>query len=180
ARHLSQRGLSPRRQARGAQLREGSGGRDVDAGALALVFAALAGIDVSAAARAIQPGELVVLTIQLDHPAAQVRVRAFDRELQPFVDANGVWRVLVGIDLDTKPGRHPVAIDAGPEHTTYDLEVKPKRFRTRTLSVDEAFVTPPPSAAERIARENELLQRTWESSAPERLWALFERPVADP
>jgi murein DD-endopeptidase MepM/ murein hydrolase activator NlpD len=59
--------------------------------------------------------------------------------------------------------------------------VRPKAFRTRRLTVDPDFVTPPPSAAERIARDARLLQATWASSAPERLWTgSFVAPVGEP
>lgn len=130
------------------------------------------------AARAIQPGELVVLTIDAG-PAAPVRVRAFGRELTPFRSDAG-WRVLVGIDLDVRPGTHPVEIETGGTPIVRDLVVLPKTFRTRRLTVDPDFVTPPPSAAERIAADAKLLQATWRSSVYERLWTgAFIRPVAD-
>jgi murein DD-endopeptidase MepM/ murein hydrolase activator NlpD len=59
--------------------------------------------------------------------------------------------------------------------------VKPKTFKTRRLTVDPDFVTPPPSAEARIEADAKLLAQTWTSSAPERLWsAPFTRPVNDP
>jgi len=51
-------------------------------------------------------------------------------------------------------------------------------FRTRRLTVNEAFVTPPASEQARIDREAALLNSVWNASAPERLWAAaFVRPV---
>ena len=56
--------------------------------------------------------------------------------------------------------------------------MKPRVFRTRRLTVDEAFVTPPPSEQERIDREAALLADVWKSPAAERLWTgAFVRPV---
>src|SRR5215213_8638150 len=70
-------------------------------------------ITITAAARSIQPGELIVFTIVTPSPAAEVRVHAFTRDWQPFrVDARR-WRVLVGIDLDVAPGSYEVAVDTG-------------------------------------------------------------------
>jgi murein DD-endopeptidase MepM/ murein hydrolase activator NlpD len=147
-----------------------------------LALALSAAIEVSVQARAVQPGELAVLTIALPEHRDRLSVRAFDRAAQPFAIDDRTWRALIGIDLDTAPGTYRVAIDAGDGmRTAYSLVVRPKRFRTRRLTVDEAFVTPPPALEERIAREAALLARTWEHSAPERLWtAPFVRPVLEP
>jgi murein DD-endopeptidase MepM/ murein hydrolase activator NlpD len=142
-------------------------------------------VTVTAAARAIRPGELVVLTISTPAPAASAQVHAFDRDWIPFrVDAR-TWRVLVGIDLDVAPGSHAVGVTVGSgatkAATTYPLVVTPRAFRTRRLTVAQAFVTPPPEMADRIQQEALMLQQLWRSSAPERLWeGAFVRPVPDP
>jgi murein DD-endopeptidase MepM/ murein hydrolase activator NlpD len=142
-----------------------------------------AALQVTAAARSQQPGELVVLTIRTTETVQSVHVRAFNRSVLPFrVDA-GTWRALVGIDLDAVPGTYSVSIDANPgaHHASYDLVVAPRRFRTRTLTVDPAFVTPPAAERERIERESQLLAATWRHSAAERLWTgAFVRPVPQP
>src|SRR5580765_1937825 len=82
-------------------------------------------------------------------PAVKVTVSA--RGIQP-----GEF-VVVGIDLDVKPGSYPVAIDVGSgkttEHVTHTLLVRSKAFPTRQLKVDDAFVNPPASAQERIAQD---------------------------
>jgi hypothetical protein len=147
-----------------------------------LAIALSAAIQVSIQARAVQPGELVVLTIALPQHRDHVSLRAFDRPVQAFPIDDRRWRALVGVDLDAAPGTYPVAVEAGGAMTTtYSLVVRPKRFRTRRLTVDEAFVTPPAAVEERIAREAALLSTVWEHSAPERLWsAPFIRPVSEP
>ncbi|MBI3491980.1 MAG: peptidoglycan DD-metalloendopeptidase family protein [Acidobacteria bacterium] len=136
------------------------------------------GIEITARSRAMQPGELVVLTIALPHHADRVNVRAFGRDAVAFADDDRQWRALVGIDLAVKTGTYPVTVDAGGLHARYDLLVTPHRFPTRRLTVDEAFVTPPPSEEDRIAREAKLLAGVWNAPAPERLWNdRFVRPV---
>jgi murein DD-endopeptidase MepM/ murein hydrolase activator NlpD len=132
--------------------------------------------------RAVQPGELVVLTIAARPGVERVRVRAFGRDVAPFAAGDGSWQALVGIDLDVKPGTYPIAIEADPGklRTTYELVVKPHRFPTRRLTVDESFVNPPPSERERIEREAKLLEGVWHAPAAERLWTEpFVRPVAE-
>jgi murein DD-endopeptidase MepM/ murein hydrolase activator NlpD len=142
-------------------------------------------ISISAHSQSARKGDLVVLTITTLSPDAVPRVRAFNRTLLPFaVDATR-WRVLVGIDLETTPGVHFVEMETGAppdiERATYRLLVTPRTFRTRTLTVDDAFVNPPASAQERIARETAELNALWAASSPAKLWAgPFVRPVEDP
>ena len=159
------------------------GARAVAAAAFALALpAAAAPVSVDMRARAIQPGELVVLTITLSEPRATIRVRAFDRDQPAFpVDDGHVWRALVGIDLDVVPGRHAVSIEADGVQATHLLTVTKKTFPTRSLKVDEAFVNPPDAMRERIDAEARLLETVWTSPAPERLWTEpFVRPVPQP
>jgi murein DD-endopeptidase MepM/ murein hydrolase activator NlpD len=142
-------------------------------------------IHVSAERGPVRPGDVVVLTIETSTPSAPVRVRAFNRALLPFaVDAKR-WRVLIGIDLDTRVGSHEVTIEAGEspelERVVHRLVVTPRQFRTRTLTVDEAFVNPPAAALDRIARETAELNALWAASTAEKLWkGPFLRPVPDP
>ena len=152
------------------------------AAVLAALLLAPAPITITAKSRSLQPGELVVLSIALAEPADQVHVRAFDHDVVAYRDGEREWRALVGVDLDVKPGTHRVTVDAGTAgahaHATYDLVIVPRVFRTRRLTVNEAFVTPPPSEQARIDREAALLAGVWQSPAPERLWTgPFVRPV---
>src|SRR5258708_22205231 len=147
-----------------------------------VLLLAPAPIQITARSRSLQPGELVVLSIVLPEAADQIRVRAFDRNVPAYPDDDRAWRALVGIDLDVKPGTYPVTVDAGAgaahARATYDFVVKPRVFRTRRLTVNEAFVTPPPSEQERIDREAALLAGVWKAPAAERLWTgPFVRPV---
>ena len=136
-------------------------------------------ISVIADARSIRPGELVALTIRTGAPAASIRVRAFNREAPAYAIGDSRWLALVGIDLSVKPGTYPVAIETADERrTSHTLTVTARRFRTRTLKVDPAFVTPPPEEAERIAREARELEQIWKASEPSRQWeGAFVRPV---
>ena len=140
----------------------------------------LAAVEVDVTARSIQPGELVVLTVDAPGDADGVHVHAFGHEIEPFVVGGGRWRALVGIDLDVKAGPHVVTVEAGHARATRTLHVLPKSFPTRRLTVDPDFVTPPPSATERIERDQQRLAKAWQSSVATRLWTEpFARPVAD-
>jgi len=135
-------------------------------------------IELSVQSRTLGPGELVVLSIALPAPVEQLRVRAFDRDVPAFREGDRVWRALIGVDLDVRPGTYTITVAAGPANASYDLIVKPRTFRTRRLTVNEAFVTPPPSEQDRIKEEAALLAAVWRSPAGERLWTgEFVRPV---
>jgi murein DD-endopeptidase MepM/ murein hydrolase activator NlpD len=141
--------------------------------------AAPAPIQISARSRSIQPGEVVVLSIGGPEAAGPIHVRAFDHDVAAYRDGDRAWRAIVGIDLDVKPGTYPVTVSAVPgARATYQLVVKPRVFRTRRLTVNEDFVTPPASEQARIDREAALLTGVWSAPAAERLWTdRFVRPV---
>jgi murein DD-endopeptidase MepM/ murein hydrolase activator NlpD len=152
--------------------------------ALALWSSPIAGqappLTVDVNARDVQPGEVVVLTIQAPPGSGSVRVRALGRAIPAFPVGDNRWEAIVGIDLDVKPGPQAVSVEAVGARATRELVVKPKTFPTRRLKVDPGFVTPPPSAEAQIEADRKLLVRTWESSAAERLWTSpFVRPVND-
>jgi murein DD-endopeptidase MepM/ murein hydrolase activator NlpD len=141
-------------------------------------------ISVSVSARAVQPGELVLLKVNIPANAQSIRVRGMGREFPAFSESPTEWRALVGIDLDVKPGSYDISVVAGPsavDTSTYRLVVVPKTFATRQLTVDPAFVNPPPEAQARIQADAERLTRVWASSSPVRLWSgRFVRPVTAP
>jgi len=148
--------------------------------ALTLVQAP-APIAVSPRARSLRPGEVVVLSIMAPAASEAVRVRAFDTDIAAYKDGE-TWRAIVGIDLDVNPGTYRVAVESGAAENVsrgaFDLAIVARTFRTRRLTVDPAFVTPPASELPRIDRESALLAATWEASAMRRLWTTaFVRPV---
>lgn len=136
---------------------------------------------VTVAARSIQPGELAVLTVTTRTPLDEVRVLGFGQDLKPIRVNATEWKVLVGIDLETKPGRYDVSIITGATESgrlTQLLTVLPKTFATRKLTVAAAFVNPPAEEAARIKNDTERLNRVWASSSPESLWSgAWTRPV---
>jgi murein DD-endopeptidase MepM/ murein hydrolase activator NlpD len=142
------------------------------------VLGAQTPLRVTHVSRTLRPGEVLLLTVEA--PAGPVSVRAFDRDWPVDAVEPGRWRALIGIDLETKAGRHEVAISAGSSRTTYPLDVIRRVFATRRLTVDPALVNPPPEAAARIERETRELNEVWQASAPQRLWSgAFVRPVPD-
>jgi hypothetical protein len=145
---------------------------------LALALIPAQPLTVTHSARAIRPGEVVVLTIR--GAAAAITVRAFDREWRAFQADDHSWRVLMGIDMAIAPGRYDVVITGGAAQVVHPLVVTARQFPTRRLRVDPKLVIPPASERERIDRESRELEAAWQSSPAERLWrGPFVRPVPD-
>jgi murein DD-endopeptidase MepM/ murein hydrolase activator NlpD len=135
-------------------------------------------LTISARSRAVAPGEIVIVTITSTVPVAAPTVRAFNQPLSPYAVNDRTWRVLVGIDVDVAPGKHPVTVEAGAERLTHTLVVVSKQFPTRRLTVDDAFVNPPEAVQKRIQEESNLVAAIWKSPTSEALWkAPFVRPV---
>lgn len=137
------------------------------------------------AARALQPGELVMLTATLPDAATSVRVTAFGRDIPAFGRSDRRWTALVGIDVDEPPGAYTASIAArvGGEMVRVEepLVVGAKAFPTRRLTVDPAFVRPPAAALARIAAEAAFLRDVYAATATTRLWTgPIVRPVPDP
>ena len=113
-------------------------------------------------------------------PVESVRVRAFNRDLPSFGINKTTFSALVGVDLAVAPGTYRIAIESGVTRTLFPLLVTARKFATRTLNVDPAFVNPPPSAVPRIQREAKELEGIWQSMTP-KLWeGTFVAPVPQP
>ncbi|HYK87296.1 MAG TPA: M23 family metallopeptidase [Acidobacteriota bacterium] len=135
-------------------------------------------------ARSLQPGEVVLLSVETSEPLRGVEGTAFGRKylfysgLKPVV-----WQGLIGVDLDVRPGRYPVRIqgmlgDGTTVNATHLLEIRGKRFPTRRLQVDEKFVTPPKELEERIRRESKRVGEIFAAMTPQKMWdGAFAAPV---
>jgi len=133
--------------------------------------------------RSLQPGEVVVFTVESPRPLSRLQASAFERTFPCHADDGRSWTCLVGIDLDARPGRCPVSLSgtdtAGkPASAQAILAVASRSFPTRRLTVDEKFVSPPKEALARIRRESEKVRGIFESVSDEQWWrGPFARPV---
>jgi murein DD-endopeptidase MepM/ murein hydrolase activator NlpD len=140
---------------------------------------------ISHAARALVPGEAVLLTFKAGAGSlASLRGTAFGQPFSGYPGASpDTWHALVGIDLATRPGRFAITVEArladgSPVSMSTELNVGPKTFATRRLTVAPEFVTPPPAEQARIDRERLLLDRVLSAISPRHLWEDgFGRPV---
>ncbi|HKE84331.1 MAG TPA: M23 family metallopeptidase [Vicinamibacterales bacterium] len=140
-------------------------------------------LTVTTGARRLPPGGVVLVTMRASHPLTELEGRAFGRPVWFWSNADRTkWQGLVAAGLDAKPGPYTVtASGSGPSGmvtATLSLNVVPKQFQTRRLTVDPQFVNPPDAEAERIAREVKQMAEVFGHITPERLWrGAFELPV---
>ena len=139
-----------------------------------------ASLAVTIASRALQPGEVVVLTISGTKAGDRLQVTGLDQNWLTHEADASTRRALIGIDLDRKPGTYPVVVSAGSSRVTQDLVVVDKKFLTRNLTVDDAFVNPPEAVQARIAEEAARLTKLWQTLTPARIWSTpFKPPVPE-
>jgi murein DD-endopeptidase MepM/ murein hydrolase activator NlpD len=141
-------------------------------------------LEVTYEARALVPGEAVLLTFKAAGPLTTVRGTAFGQPFTGYAGASAdTWHALVGIDLSARPGRATVEVEArladgSPLAASVPFKVGAKTFATRRLTVAPEFVTPPPAEQARIERERLLLNRILSAMSPRHLWDDgFGRPV---
>lgn len=139
-------------------------------------------IRVTHQARSLQPGEVVLVTVNADFPLEQVEAGAFGKTFPFFRVQDETWRGLIGIDLSVKAGRYRIEVTAssqrGPLRTQRPIEVLDKSFPTRRLTVDEKYVSPPPETLERIRRESRKVSSIFARTASQKRWeGAFESPV---
>ena len=96
----------------------------------------------------------------------------------------GKWTGLVGIDLETKPGRYTLKgtvrfADGQTIELQQVFQVLPKEFPVQRIQVEEKYVTLDPKAEKRAEEESKKLKAIWETSTPHKLWqGSFLSPVA--
>lgn len=134
--------------------------------------------------RSLQPGEVILFEVRSPEPLRDLSVAAFGRTFSGFAEDDGrKWVALVGIDLDTKPGRYSIRISAtGREGSVAavddTLAIAAKEFPTRKLTVDEKYVSPPADVLARIEKERERVNGIFAHASPDRIWqGQFINPV---
>jgi murein DD-endopeptidase MepM/ murein hydrolase activator NlpD len=142
---------------------------------------------VSHRARSLQPGEIVILEVENPQSIRQLRATAFGHDFPLFNETDGTrWTGLIGIDLETKPGRYGVKLSGtgsgGAPISAQDvLTVAAKSFPTRELTVDEKFVSPPLEVQARIRSEAERVRAIFDAVSSQRYWkGPFRIPVPGP
>lgn len=135
------------------------------------------------AARAMTPGEVVLVSIRPVAPPVAVRGEWLGQAVIFFQASPGLWQGLAPIDLSVSPGRYTLRATAlmpdGSERTQpYSMTVARRVFPTRRITVDERFATPPDDVVPRIERERKATEAVFTRPFDVPLWtAPFVLPV---
>lgn len=87
----------------------------------------------------------------------------------------GVYRGLLGIDLETEAGAYPWKLTAtsaaGAAITCEDkITVRSAKFPTERLTVDKQYVEPNPDQEKRAEEEGKKMRAIYDTVTPEKLW----------
>jgi murein DD-endopeptidase MepM/ murein hydrolase activator NlpD len=137
-------------------------------------------LSMSIAPPTLRPGDVARIDIAGVEGDAQITGTVLGQDLAFHFDAQReMWRALVGIDLDTKPGTYPLRIDraGGAAPPARTLRVVPKQFRVRRLRVPAGFVDPPAEAIEQIKGDAAVLAEAYARVSPKRWSGAFLLPV---
>jgi murein DD-endopeptidase MepM/ murein hydrolase activator NlpD len=141
-------------------------------------------LTITADSSAIRPGDVVRLDVACACAAARAgSARVFNREV-PLVAGSGpaAWSALIGIDVETAPGRYPVQVAlestaAQPLRGSYTLTVVARQFPTRRLKVAPVYVDPPPAEQARIAADAKRLNAIYAAHSLREQVGPFQAPV---
>jgi murein DD-endopeptidase MepM/ murein hydrolase activator NlpD len=135
-------------------------------------------LSISIRSRAVQQGDILLVTIDGAVSAPAVTVSAFGHTW-PAYRMDGTWRALVGIDLDQHPGPSRIDVTTGAgQRATRPVTILRRQFTRRVLTVAPEYVNPPPEELERISRESAFLNGLYaHSGADPQFLGGFERPV---
>lgn len=133
--------------------------------------------------RAWQPGEAVLAQLT-DQPAGVRTILCFQGKTYPLEaqGEGGAGLALFGLDVVLKPGVYELEIEDRPSggmpvSESRSIEVWPKSFPRKSLTVKSEYVFFPPEVEERIRREAELLGTIYGIRSPAwRAEGAFESP----
>ncbi|MBM3779576.1 MAG: M23 family metallopeptidase, partial [Acidimicrobiia bacterium] len=142
-------------------------------------------LDISTTARAMQQGDVVRLDVvcRCERVTGPGTAFVFGHEVPLAPEAGrAAWTGLIGIDLDTRPGRHDVRVavelpEGAPVVQVYTFEVRAKAFPTRQLTVAPRYVEPPADQIQRILAEDRRLDAMWEVATTRAQVGPFQAPV---
>lgn len=143
-------------------------------------------LQLSHRARALTPGEIVLVDVRSRTPLAAVDGHAFGQPITFTQVGPDRWQGLAAIDLATRPGRHALKVTArttgnGTMTAARPIAVAARVFPTRRLTVAQEFAVPPPETLPRIERERRTVEGIFARITPERLWSgAFVPPVPGP
>src|SRR5262245_29648639 len=108
-------------------------------------------LQISHRARAVAPGEVVIVDVRPRTAVSEVRADWLGQTLVFFQVEPSAWRGIAPIDVGAKAGRHTLKVSARTAdgralEQAYAITIAPRTFPARRITVDPKFVDPPPDA----------------------------------
>lgn len=122
-----------------------------------------ANVDVKLDFRALQPGEILRVSLKSDRAIKQADVQFLGKKYaMGRGQINEEWLAFLGLDLGMEPGTYPLGIfllfsDGHYQNIQREILVREKEFPLKKLWVKQEYVTPPKDVLDRIQWESELL-----------------------
>ncbi len=151
--------------------------------ALAVQASAPPPLQVSHRARALAPGEAIIVEVRSREVIDDVQAEWLGQRVVFSLVGENTWQGIAAIDLAAKAGPHPMAIRARTPTGTlltrsYPLVVASRTFPVRRLSVEAKYAEPPPDELARIQRELRTVEGIFARPPSPRMWtAPFAAPV---
>jgi len=135
-------------------------------------------LKIESSARSPRQGGIAVLTLRSSVPLSRATLSDGKHQaaMEPDPASGGrVLRALWGIDFEAAVGAKSVELEAfgrcGDDHPdSWKFRVASGNFPQQKLSVNPAYVEPPESEKERIARDREKVAAVWAAAPTPRLW----------
>ncbi len=144
--------------------------------------AAAPGLDVRLSPPSPRQGDVALVLVAGSSGAREVTGRLGDRALHFFAHGPG-HAAVVGVDLETRPGRSPwrvdvVDADGRSRAATGAAAIRPREFPVQRLTLPTYQVDLDPATERRAEAEAARLLALYDTVTPERLWrGRFVRPV---
>jgi len=152
--------------------------------ALALCAPAAAEPTLAIQSRAVQRGELLLVIVEGEAAKKPPTADFQGKPLEFFQAAStGTWLAFIGLDLDAPTGPSPLkAVLHDPSgrtvRRTETLDVGPGKFPVQELKVEQKFVTPAKSDAERAESESVKVHELYAHGEEKRLFeGRFDPPI---
>jgi murein DD-endopeptidase MepM/ murein hydrolase activator NlpD len=127
-------------------------------------------------------GTVVQVTFP-DEPGVKSVEVLWDMKTVPLLFADNTWRTILGVDLDTKPGEHKIAVlftmkDGSVDRRQTVVQVVAKKYPTTQLKVDDKYVALSKTDLARANRESRETEAIYARINPEMLWTTpFSVPI---
>jgi hypothetical protein len=137
--------------------------------------------EVSILGRGAFPGEALLIVVNRRDLASAPSGTLLGKTLDFYPLASGGWATIAGIDLDAPLGAATLSLTlpeaGGPRALTRPVDVRPKTFPTRRLTVDDRYVRLSPADQARVDGEQARTAAIYARSGPARFAGMFSSPI---